>query len=1630
MAIQINNAGNYDTFTEAVNAAANGDIISISGGEVITENNNGKEEISYHINGATFSHNFSDGAVGGGLAIVKDKNSQLPQNSVITNATFDGNTANNASGGAIYYNWQDGTIEISNSTFSNNFTNNNHGGAIYSYRGDVTISGSYFDHNYTYGTSKHGGALFFTQSTSVNHVSGSTFSGNTAMYGAAIYNNGGTLYLSDSLLIGNSATSTAAIMNRTGAVLHLSGVTFIDNTGANKTDSASSAMDNKADGTIYIDGLLTLNEEQNVTNAGEIIVSGEKFISGSELQLVKAIDAVSTQWLTGSGTLTASEGYTLFWDKMNNTDVYVTNADVAADYLVSADGTATTTTVDGKTYIALNAASKLSVAFATNNTVIVDGITVTEQITLTGDYELIGINGAKVTTTATGESAMNFSGDGTIKGMTFTGCRNEMDGEATDDRGGALRLNSGVTNIIASVFDSNFTGGASGFGGAIATAGGTLNISGSTFISNTTRDGHGGAIYSSSTKLNITDTVFDGNKYPGSGNMHGGALYLNNSITTIDGCTFANSIASTGGAIFLNSGGTLTISNTLFYNNDARGNNGGEAIRNHTNAEMHLSGVTFTGTNSTSNAILLSYGGAKLYIDGLVILNEGQDIASMGTVTVNGSKFYTGDALQIHTAIQAADADWLGDYGTNTPGTLNAETGSFLYNQGNNLLVANTDTVVSDSITARDETASAYTTLEAALEAGKSEILLADTAAFTDLTFANDVKVVAGNGASVTGNVQVTAGAVTLEKFTFNNAAVAVADAASLTVNGALLGFTNESATAWSGVTFTGSNTINFNGSAAVDFSNSTFADDANITVNVNNSWFNSTSYTVATGLTPANLTVKVDGVEYALNEIFTYGGKDYLFNYADGKLNLEPDKFDTVYVVEEGTASVTVNGQEIAVAGKPNTFTSITAANDRVAADGTLVYNNEFYSAAQYATNVNCATVLIAGGTCNDYGQSVTFYGGINNGVSELILDGLLHDGGDKVNISAHADATDFTATFRNYVSYDRDVDGDDEDTAKDKKQRGLTYLHRGNLSGKATYNIIDSEINASLYLIASGSAGELEYNFVRSVFGGMNISADSTANITTCAGDMTVSFTDCTAGNIAFGGTSYAQTFGGDYILNITESTIGNVTLGGKVSTLGGDVFVTLNGATINALSPAANITDDNEITVNVSANETETLVKGSVTGIDYLNIAAGAKLTFKNAVNLSSTHVTVNGSVYSGEAVKIAAGVSKIGDFTITNKANPYLTLEVVDGNLMLKEIAGETITGTSHTGDGLTNMDSGEVGTLFATKGNESEIATKISGGKVESNLVAGAYVSAGNTAVVDKVELLIGGTAEVAAKVYAGGYLYGNGTDSAEAQLTVGEVNINIDGGAVSTNMFGGAHARQNGNASVTEVNITVTDGSHGRIYAGGWAEKGAVSSVGISNVIISGGTVDYLYGAGANADGETYVTTTNITIENDAVVNTIFMGGRYGYSWVENVNLTFAGENKELTRLSGVSSAGMDYANATVVELATDVTADLIDYVDKFIINENCTLTAVDEFYLGNRVEGGAEPGVTTFDFIADGEANWTAVAGISDFTNALFSVNGGEAKLWDGASALAIDGYELTYDAKDKTIKLAQITA
>ncbi|MBQ9803245.1 MAG: hypothetical protein IJW35_00210, partial [Lentisphaeria bacterium] len=549
--------------------------------------------------------------------------------------------------------------------------------------------------------------------------------------------------------------------------------------------------------------------------------------------------------------------------------------------------------------------------------------------------------------------------------------------------------------------------------------------------------------------------------------------------------------------------------------------------------------------------------------------------------------------------------------------------------------------------------------------------------------------------------------------------------------------------------------------------------------------------------------------------------------------------------------------------------------------------------------------------------------------------------------------------------------------------------YAFEGNTNVSSVAFAADG-ITSSGGFVTVGNA-----EFVNSTFVNGTNSNHGGALSATVAGSV-VTLTDCTfTGNSSNGN---AGAFRG----KDANITLANVTFDGNCAgegRVGGAAWFYGCNVTIAGLVSFKQSTD----TVFLTDDTTVTIDSGKflTDGVDMAKVLDFDNGATMNRTDLSS--ITCTGS---------DASFVKIGeDYYVVRNS-------VVDN-------------GDKFEGDGSNLMTGGEVNNYFADKSGAADITTTVLGGKVGNALVGGAYVAAGKTAAVDSVELLIGGTAEVAAKVYAGGYLYGNGADSAEAQLTVGEVNITLDGGAVSTNMYGGAHARQNGNASVAEVNITVTAGNHGRIYAGGWAEKGAVSSVGTANITISGGTVDYLYGGGANADGTTTVGTTTITIENDAVVNTVFMSGRYGYSSVSGTVTLNYNSTTGMKRLSGVSSAGVDNAKDTVVNVLSNLTADVIDYVDKFVINENCTLTANDAFYLGNRLENGETDGFTTFDFSTDGlDKEWTAVAGIDDFTNAQFAVNGTGLTAWDGSAAIEIGGYSLTYDATDKTIKLAQVNA
>jgi len=546
-------------------------------------------------------------------------------------------------------------------------------------------------------------------------------------------------------------------------------------------------------------------------------------------------------------------------------------------------------------------------------------------------------------------------------------------------------------------------------------------------------------------------------------------------------------------------------------------------------------------------------------------------------------------------------------------------------------------------------------------------------------------------------------------------------------------------------------------------------------------------------------------------------------------------------------------------------------------------------------------------------------------------------------------------------------------------------------------------------------------------------------------CRGNMTITNSQFEKNKGSNGGAFYLY-HGSD----ARTAAISATTFTGNTGSNGGAIYaavnmtITIDGCVFDsntAINSGGAIYNNGSITVTDSEFKTATdtiynAAAGTLTfgGNITLNAALGGDGTyviakdtvFTNAVDLSAVNITVNSALYDGSDVTIATGVAAIGAYTLDNKE---LMLKVSDNKLILTKMAEialedeKTVTGTANN-----LITSGTAENFISNKTTAADnLLTTIKGGAISNALVGGAYANADDDgfdgANIGSVELNISDLADIAGKVYAGGYLYGNAGDSEaadEAQMTVGEVNVNLTSGTVGGNLYGGVHARQNGNASVTEVNITVTDGSHSRIYAGGWAEKGAVSSVESANVIISGGTVDYLYGGGANADGTTTVGSTTITIENDALVNTVFMSGRYGYSSVSDTVTLNYNSNTGMKRLSGVSSAGVDNALHTVVNVLSDLTADLIDYVDKFVIKEGCMLTANDAFYLGNRLENGETAGVTIFDFIADGEANWTAVAGISDFNNAKFAVNGIEGSEWID-DVMAIGDYTLTRSDADK---------
>lgn len=279
--------------------------------------------------------------------------------------------------------------------------------------------------------------------------------------------------------------------------------------------------------------------------------------------------------------------------------------------------------------------------------------------------------------------------------------------------GALYNLSGGTVDIDSSVFEENYTYGASSYGGAIANGYresvyvADMTISNSVFRDNYAYGSvvpHGGAIFNNG-RLTINNTSFENNNVRGDNAMlvYGGALY-NIGTMTINGASFENNAAdgsatapAVGGAIYNNA--TLTINNAVFRNNTVKSSYyaDGSAIYNDTSGNTTITN-SLLENNSVDSSAAISDGGAVYNQGRLVIENstlkdnfdkngELNDIynTNSGVVDFNGT-----GTTNILSGIKGIGTVSKNDSGIlNLGGTNENYTGTFDFNGGTVNLLAN-----------------------------------------------------------------------------------------------------------------------------------------------------------------------------------------------------------------------------------------------------------------------------------------------------------------------------------------------------------------------------------------------------------------------------------------------------------------------------------------------------------------------------------------------------------------------------------------------------------------------------------------------------------------------------------------------------------------------------------------------------------------------------------------------------------------------------------------------------------------------------------------------------------------------------------------------------------------------------
>ena len=543
------------------------------GGAITTSGSSlpGKKVNELSISDSTFSKN--GGLYGAGIFIQGSKFS-------ITSCVFDSNTASGK---------------------GNMTPNDNNGAAIEVTNTDKAITGTIYKSTFTNNKAQYGGAIDICAGTI--KITNSKFINNSAdEEGGAIdinaLNGNPKVTISGSKFINNSAPLGGAILNIKD--LTVKGSTFINNTpntifnwvgdGGNLNLNIRTFTDlQNAIG--LVTGTLTLNQNVAMTAkeaadfTNGITINKDITIDGKG----HTIDAKNLGRIFSIG-----EGFTV-----TLTNATLINGKATEGGAIYNDGSLTLSDVK----LSDNAADSYGGAVFNNGELVVS-----DSVFDANDI----VNRGSASVDYGGAAIYNwYDGTLTVSGSNFTNnIKNYKNGD---------NLVGAITTIgNATVSGSNFVNNAGRWGGAISTAGyllagddvNTLTVSGSTFKENGGL--YGAGIFVAGSDFTVSDCVFDKNSAFGKGNMtpnnnNGAAIVVTDTGKDITGIitdsNFTNNKAHFSGAVDICEG-KITIKNSIFVNNSAEYCAGAIAV----DSQINKPAVEIINSKFDSNSA--EYGGA------------------------------------------------------------------------------------------------------------------------------------------------------------------------------------------------------------------------------------------------------------------------------------------------------------------------------------------------------------------------------------------------------------------------------------------------------------------------------------------------------------------------------------------------------------------------------------------------------------------------------------------------------------------------------------------------------------------------------------------------------------------------------------------------------------------------------------------------------------------------------------------------------------------------------------------------------------------------------------------------------------------------------------------------------------